>query len=168
MKQVKLILSAMFFALIASPAFSSLIVDRVDINEKVNHWGSTSYVHDINDDGFVLGSAISGTLSIAVSDDSSRWDGPEFAIFVVEGFDLDTGGFSFGSAFVNDVEVKALGELNSDGFLNVTIASLWGDFWVGQSVLSVVTEVPEPATFGLMMIGLLSLVFARRRSQFQA
>lgn len=168
MKQVKLIVSVLFFALIASPAFSNIITDTMNVGEYVG-WGfdSTSYTHNINDDGFILGSALSGTLSIAVSDDADKWyEGSyEKILFTVENFDGDTGGITLGTSFYNEVGVTALAALNGDGLLDITITSLFGDFWVGESVLSVMTEVPEPATLGLMMIGLLSLVFARRRTQ---
>ncbi|MEW8442105.1 MAG: PEP-CTERM sorting domain-containing protein, partial [Candidatus Thiodiazotropha taylori] len=91
----------------------------------------------------------------------------ELILFVVEEFDFDTGGVTFGTSFVGDLEVNALGALNADGKLDVTIASLWGDFHVGNSVLSVVTSddptsVPEPSTLLLLSIGLLGLGAARR------
>lgn len=164
MKQVKLILSMALFALVASPAFSN-IVDSYFVDTNVSGLSKTSYTHNLNDDGFVLGSALSGTLSIDVYNEEQRWW--DAAVFQVEAFDFDTGSFSFGSSFLNDLEVSALGALNTDGLLDVTIWST-GSFFIGESVLSIITEVPEPATFGLMTIGLLSLVFARRRSQFQA
>lgn len=154
----------MFFALIASPAFSN-IIDSYLVNTQVSGLSQTNYTHDLNDNGFVLGSALSGTLTIDIYNEKEKWY--DAAIFQVEDFDFDTGGFTFGSSFMNNLEVSALGALNADGLLDVTIWST-GSFWIGESVLSIITEVPEPATFGLMMIGLLSLVFARRRAQFQA
>jgi len=47
--------------------------------------------------------------------------------------------------------------------LDVTVTSLNGDFFVGNSVLSVITEVPEPGTIALIGAGLLGLFAARRR-----
>ncbi|MES9990600.1 MAG: PEP-CTERM sorting domain-containing protein [Candidatus Thiodiazotropha sp.] len=161
------ILSGVALMAMSSMSSAGFISDTVVQDEYVDWWDSHSYTHNLNDDGFDLGSAISGTLSIAISDDGGFWDSGELILFVVEEFDFDTGGVTFGTSFVGDLEVNALGALNADGKLDVTIASLWGDFHVGNSVLSVVTSddptsVPEPSTLLLLSIGLLGLGAARR------
>jgi hypothetical protein len=49
--------------------------------------------------------------------------------------------------------------------LQVTVQSLWGDFRVGESILSVeVSEVPVPGTLGLLGAGLAALGLARRKA----
>ncbi len=163
-----------FLVLIASAMLSPLaahadvIVDTVEQREFVNWFGYHEYKHDISkpEYNFTLGSAIGGTLEVLVYDDGGAWDFGEAVLFVVEGFDFDTGGLTFGSAFLGDLEVNALGELNHDGMLNVKVKSLWGDFWVGDSTLTVYTAptaVPEPSVLMLLGAGMLGLGLSRRR-----
>lgn len=150
-----------------SVAHAGLITDTIVQNQYLSTWQSYSYTHDINDDGFVLGSAISGNLNIEIRDDNDRWW--EFSLVTVEDFDFDTGSFRFyANDFNNELELEALAALNADGLLDVTVTSLLGDFYVGNSVLSVITEVPEPGTIALVGAGLFGLFVARRRKDANA
>lgn len=155
--------------LLAGTAQAGLIVDTVEQKEFIGWWDSYHYEHDLNDEGFVLGTAMSGTLEIHVADDKKGWDEYvlwEKILFTVEEFDFDTGGFTFGTGFYNELEVEALAAINSDGLLDVTVTSLAGDFWLGDSILSVNTaSVPGPGVLGLMVIGLAGLGFSRRRQR---
>lgn len=149
-----------------SVAHAGLIVDTVEQNQYLSTWQSYSYSHDLNDNGFVLGSAVSGTLSLDISDDQDNvwWKSFEWTLVTVEDFDFDTGGITLSANdFNSELELQALASLNADGMLDVTVTSLLGDFYVGNSVLSVITEVPEPGTIALIGAGLLGLFAARRR-----
>ena len=148
-------------------AGAATITDTISQDAYVTFFGSHTYTHDITDDGFVPGSAISGSLQISIYDDArdNRFDLlPELVLVIVDSFDFDTGGLTFG-AFDDSLGVQALGSLNSDGLLQVTVQSLWGDFRVGESILSVeVSEVPVPGTLGLLGAGLAALGLARRKA----
>jgi len=147
--------------LTTSTAHAIPIVDTVDQNAYVG-WGETySYTHNLLDDSaFTLGTAISGTIKIQIYDDKrDGWFKSEGILIVVDDFDFDTGGIMLSaSTFANNVEVNALAKINSSGMLDISISSLWGDFYVGQSILTIETadvSVPEPGILGLLSLGLL-------------
>lgn len=168
----KLGLVALGVCFSVSAAQAGMIEDTISHDQVIAPWLSGfHYTHDLNDDGFVLGSALSGTIEIQISDDTEsyefgEWFGDlESVVFVIEEFDLDSGGFSFGSTFINDLEVEALAAINADGFLDVSLYGT-GDFYIGDSILKVVTAaVPEPGTLGLFALGLAGLGFARRKTK---
>jgi len=141
------------------------IVDTFAVNTTLQTGESVSYTHDLTDaDGFDLGTVTSGTIEIEFSDNTdSAW---EVILIVVEEFDFDTGGIlisTAASSFFGDLEINALTQINSVGELDITIYSWWGDFTVGQSVLTLETNsVPEPGVLGMLGIGLLGLGVARR------
>ncbi|WP_207308812.1 PEP-CTERM sorting domain-containing protein [Marinobacter caseinilyticus] len=163
MKRIGLVLVGLMLTF--SSATAGVIVDTVYQYEKVN-WGSQySYTHNLIDEGFTPGTAISGDLKVSIYDDYDPWYDflPEVILFVIEEFDFDSGGISL-SSFYGALEVTALAAINADGMLDVTVKSILGDFYLGKSVLTVVTEeVPAPGTLALLGLGILGLAFQRRR-----
>lgn len=156
--------------LAASFANAGLITDVVEIDQRVV--GTHTYSHNLNNHDFILGTAESASLAIEIYDDAScheilcadEWF-PEVLVVIVEEMDFDTGGVTFGS-FFGDLEVQALVALNSNGFLDVTVSTLWGDFMMGDSTLSVTTSsVPEPGAIGLLLMSLFGLGLARRKAR---
>lgn len=155
-----------------SISFAGTIVDVVDLNDQyIGSGQSISWVHDLNDNGFILGSALSGILSIDLKDDS-RTDGAELGWVTVEKE------WNFGDLFFNDdgyasvtldfgtqLSASSLLRLNQNGLLDVTLSSLYGDFRAVDSQLTVKTaSVPEPGSLGLLAAGLLGIVAIRRKA----
>lgn len=166
------------------------ITDLIEFTppEFVDYGDSLVYSHNLNDDGFALGSAISGSISISFTDDSSIPGGPagvaefffelgtDFATIVVDLADFDTGTIGFPingtSVFTAGLDSGALGAVNSSGFLNVVISGFLGldDFYVNSSSLTIDAEVvgspvPVPATLGLFGLGLLVLGATRKQKR---
>jgi len=175
-KIIKKIVTTGIFAgilLTTTTANALLIVDTVDQSAFVGWFDTYEYTHNLLDDGFIPGTATSGTIEIQFSDDNKGWfENWEVILVVVDTFDFDTGGLLFSaSSFYNDLEVNALAKINDTGMLDITIGSLLGDFYVGQSVLSVevndvltaeVSDIPEPSILAIFGLGLLGLGISHR------
>lgn len=167
-------LALVMATVISASSFAGIITDTVSQKVKLSTWDTHTYQHNLLDDGFVMGSALAGHLSIEVWDDGDFW--PELALFKVDKFDLDTGTFTFGTNLMTDLEVKALGVINATGMLDITVVSLFGDFYVGKSILTVKTDdnytppsvtvsVPEPGSLLLLGLGIAALGYSRRLSK---
>lgn len=155
----------------ASNAAASVITDLVEQDVYVNLLNPHSYTHNLLDDGFTPGTAVDGTLAIELYDDGQGFIEQFFglgetALIVVDLFDFDTGDIANASiTWTNDLGVNALASINADGMLNVTVSSLGGDFYVGNSTLTVNTQdVPAPATLWLFGLGVAALGAYRRRA----
>jgi hypothetical protein len=147
--------------LFSTSSFATVITDTVSQNTFVGWWQNVHYQHDLNDNGFVLGSAVSGSLEVAVSDDGGRFDLWEIILFTVEAFDFDTGAVTFNAGFSGDLEINALGQLNTDGYLDVVVTSLFGDFYLGDSTLTV--TVSAPSTVLIFALGLAGFMLRRQQ-----
>lgn len=162
-------LAAICFGVVGN---AGLIVDTVSVDEKVSSGffgNSASWTHDLTDDGFVPGSAISGTLEVELYDDGDRWR--ERGNVIIGLFDLfgflgsdDIYNINPISGVTASIDGFSLDIINTIGSLSVLVTSSKGDFWVGDSTLSINTaSVPEPGSLALLSIGILGLGLARRK-----
>lgn len=164
----KVIAAAAF--LMAANAQAGLITDVETINKTLSFGESKSWTHNILDQGFILGSAQSATLTIEFRDDKDPWYSPfETALVQIGLFDLQDGGLVFNPTvnWTGGLGLSSLVKLNADGSLFVQVTSVLGDFVIGNSTLSVTTTdvaVPEPGMLMMFALGLLGLVAARRKA----
>lgn len=100
----------------------------------------------------------SGVLAVNLADDD-LWDGIEIGFGFADSGQWAIGAVSTGT-YKFDIALNSL----LDGSLSITLASLWGDFVLKSSKLTVgYTSVPEPATLSLLGIGVLGAAFGYRR-----
>jgi hypothetical protein len=142
----------------------------------VTEFKPVTYVHDITDNGFNPGVDTVSSYSLAINlyDD---WDKAiEIAYVDLPGLFGDNIFFNLSGAESGGWSLEGKWQLADQGRLVVSIVSLLGDFYIGDSRLTVrgdsaggdtrigdTRTVPEPATLALMGAGLLGVALTRRR-----
>lgn len=143
---------------------------------KIRNGGSTSYTHDINDNGFdTFHDVITDfSLGIKLADDNDK-DRESAAVSLPLWFltgDIRSLNFGASGGEYGGWSIVGILALNTLGKLTVTISSVTGDFYLLGSTLTAhgmtngPTGVPEPGALGLLGLGLVGMVVSiRRRKQ---
>ncbi len=163
-------------AILAAAASNSALatpttwVDYYDFtpDRLVGQFESVVYSHDISDgpNGFVTGVDVASSYALTFNlFDDQDWD-LELAIFSQPGYLIDSAYFNLTGSESGGWSLAGLWQLDATGRLTVAISSLLGDFYLGDSTLTVQgtrNSVPEPGTLALFGAALLGFGLMRRR-----
>jgi hypothetical protein len=155
----------------AANASPTIWTDSINFKpaELVTLSNPVSFVHDITDaasGGFVVGSDTVNSYQL-ILDLYDDWDNSfEVAYIAQPGLIGDTIYVDLSGTEYGGWSLLAQWQIQTEGRLSVTVASLFGDFYIGGSELIVKGDhraVPEPGTLALLGGALLGFGMLRRR-----
>jgi len=155
----------------ASNASPMVWTDQVDFKpaELVSLKNPVSFTHDITDaasGGFVVGSDTVSSYQLILNLYDNLDRAFEVAYIAQPGLIGDTIYVDLSGTEYGGWSLLAQWQIQSQGHLSVTVASLIGDFYIGGSQLVVKGDhraVPEPGTLALMGGALFGFGMLRRR-----
>jgi hypothetical protein len=104
----------------------------------------------------------SGTLTVYLRDDAGEGDGGLLGYKNEYAFGYsESGNWNFGEVNTGSSSYAVNAAFLADGVFNVTLTSVYGDFYIDKSELTM--TVPEPATMLLLGLGLLGVAGIRRK-----
>ena len=171
MQLIKSLLIGVTFAGAMSVANATPItwVDAIDFmpDRYIAPHASSSYTHDIRDDGYSsLSDWVLGySLSVNLYDDGDQ--ALEVALIDTPGLVGDKVFFDLTGQELGGWSLAGFAQLELSGLYDVTISSLDGDFFLGSSTLTVRGDrphtVPEPGSLALVGLALAGAALASRR-----
>ena len=173
MQLIKSLLVGVTFAGAMSIANATPItwVDAIDFtpDRYIAPHASSSYTHDIRDDGYSpLSDWVVGySLSVDLYDDGDK--ALEVALIDSPGLAGDKIFFDLAGQELGGWSLAGFAQLELSGLYDVTISSLDGDFFLGSSTLTVRGDrprtVPEPGSLALVGLALAAAALASRRKR---
>lgn len=176
-------LAVITLVLVGANTNAKIVSDFIDIHEDNNGYlllsagEAYTVTHDLTDNGVPSDYQVEDAwLTIGLADDiygwwnGDPWGQLEFALITGQGVnsgnvEVDGNIFHYDYQFLS-VGTNGVAELNNFGQLEVTITSLYGDFyWKNSELFASIAavNVTEPKTLALLFIGALGLGLARRR-----
>jgi len=175
MKNIIFIVCAILAFAVNARAIPYTWVDTINFSPDryIGYLQSTSYTHDITDNSpfaFTPGfdKIYSYNLKVKLYDDGGRCDLGELAFINQPGI-LGDGFYTFTYSNENfGWSIAGLMNLNQTGKLDVSVTSVFGDFYLDYSQLTAigndVAPVPEPGTMVLLGFGLVGIaIYGKRR-----
>jgi hypothetical protein len=184
MKLTFLAAATLFCAALATPAFAIPITDVVNPADTSITDGSTpspcpsgftctsgklSFVQDITDNGFTLGSLItSAAIAIHLLDAGGGSEAYTYTIGAAQIFSSVNVPGGSGSTDTVPLSAASIADLMADGKITISVASTSGTFEFADSTLTAqvtpaATGIPEPSLTSLLVLAFATMIFFLRR-----
>lgn len=143
-----------------------IIEDVITFNRTLEANDRLAWTHDLTQYGYVPETPYTSlSLTLELRDlqdypDKDVLDRPFFMLTIGQGR-------SFGRILMEDTEEGGITHLDTKGMMRPALTILGGEVWIGRAIVRMgiadPVSVREPDTLWLMLLGTVTLLFARRR-----